>query len=49
MELMHDTNSKVEVKKKSGKLAEHFSSLSHKSALIDFSNFLSNTNHIDCI
>ncbi|KAF0764466.1 zinc finger MYM-type protein 1-like [Aphis craccivora] len=36
-------------KKKSGKLAEHFSSLSHKLALIDFSNFLSNTNHIDCI
>ena len=36
-------------KKKEGNLAEHFSSLSHKSALIDFSHFLNNSNHIDCI
>lgn len=36
-------------KKIPGKLAQHFSSLLHKSALIDFSNFLNYTNHIDCI
>lgn len=36
-------------KNKQGKLALHFSSKSHNSALIDFRNFLTSSNHIDCI
>lgn len=35
-------------KQKPGKLTQHFTSLSHKSALDDFSNFLNSSNHIDC-
>lgn len=34
-------------KNKTGKLESHFSSLAHKSSLIDFSNFSINSNHID--
>lgn len=34
-------------KNKSGKLECHFSSLAHKSSLIDLSNFSMNSNHID--
>lgn len=38
---------KVEVKRKqAGKLTEHFTSLSHKSVLIDINSFLSSNNHI---
>ncbi|XP_047142897.2 uncharacterized protein LOC124817134 [Hydra vulgaris] len=36
-------------KKKQGKLKQHYSSKSHNSALIDFRNFLTSSNHIDCI
>jgi hypothetical protein len=36
-------------KQKPGKLTQHFTSLSHKSALDDFSNFLNSSNHIDCL
>lgn len=36
-------------KQKPGKLTQHFNSLSHKSALNDFSNFLNSSNHIDCL
>jgi len=36
-------------KKKLGKLQQHFSSLSHKAALHDYCNFMSNSNHIDLI
>lgn len=35
--------------KKCGKLVQHFSSTSHKSALVDFSNFLNSSQHIDCL
>lgn len=35
--------------KKPGKLVQHFTSNTHKSALLDFSNFLNSSNHIDCI
>jgi hypothetical protein len=35
-------------KKKQGKLALHFSSKSHNSALIDFRNFLTSSNNINC-
>lgn len=34
-------------KNKSGKLECHFSSLAHKSSLVDLSNFSMNSNHID--
>lgn len=34
-------------KNKSGKLECHFSSLAHKSSLVDLSNFFMNSNHID--
>ncbi|CAI6373668.1 unnamed protein product [Macrosiphum euphorbiae] len=35
--------------KKPGKLHQHFTSNAHKSALIDFSNFLNFSGHIECI
>jgi len=36
-------------KKKLGKLQQHISSLSHKAALHDYCNSVSNSNHIDLI